>query len=244
MRRGAGKYAFVLLNALLILAVLAGDCLYMRHGTLRLKGTVSAGFVAIGACNTVYALISRGAGLKYPLTMLAGLVFAMLGDVYLGISFFQGVGFFAAGHVLYFASFSALEGLRRRDLLPMAAIMLASVMILKLTPWFNLKNRTTEAVVLGYAVVISGMLGKAVSNVLRRRSGLNLLLAAGSALFYFSDLMLALGRFGNGPDFTGTLCLATYYPAQCLLGLSIYFYVETKRSGICAGSIREGKECS
>ena len=52
--------------------------------------------------------------------------------------------------------------------------------------------------------------------------------AVGSALFYFSHLMLALNVFACASYITDTLCLATYYPAQWLLAYSICRFVKQK----------------
>jgi len=61
-----------------------------------------------------------------------------------------------------------------------------------------------------------------------------IIMAAGSVLFYFSDLMLAFDMFGGAPPIAGTLCLATYYPGQCVLGYSVYRYVIQECRRLCA----------
>ena len=76
-------------------------------------------------------------------------------------------------------------------------------------------------VCMAYAAVISVMAGKALSNAFTLRTLAAWLCAAGSVLFYFSDLMLSLNVFGRKSKITNTLCLATYYPAQILLALSL-----------------------
>ena len=42
-----------------------------------------------------------------------------------------------------------------------------------------------------------------------------------SVLFFFSDLMLVFDNFTNLTFPIGILCLATYYPAQCVLAFSV-----------------------
>ena len=54
-----------------------------------------------------------------------------------------------------------------------------------------------EVVCVFYALIISFMLGKAVSNIIRERNILNLLIVIGSFLFFFSDLMLLFDVFAN-----------------------------------------------
>ena len=80
------------------------------------------------------------------------------------------------------------------------------------------------AVAVVYALVISVMLGKALSNLITKRSVLNLLVFVGSLLFFVSDIALAFNVFGGSPSWSNTLCLFTYFPGQCVIALSVYFY--------------------
>jgi hypothetical protein len=78
-----------------------------------------------------------------------------------------------------------------------------------------------------YAAIISTMLGKAVGNFLRERSGdsgVSGMIALASGLFFFSDLMLVFDWFIGRWDWTSNACMGTYYPALCLLALSMFLY--------------------
>ena len=87
-----------------------------------------------------------------------------------------------------------------------------------------------EVVVVVYAIIISFMVGKAISNWMdgllkeKKSKPLELVIVLGSLLFFFSDCMLLLNVFADFPKVVDVLCLATYYPAQILLATSIYIY--------------------
>ena len=65
------------------------------------------------------------------------------------------------------------------------------------------------------------MVVKSISNIIVKKSLINILLVIGSVLFFVSDFMLLLNVFGNVGEFADILCLATYYPAQCFLAYSL-----------------------
>lgn len=65
-------------------------------------------------------------------------------------------------------------------------------------------------------------MGKAICNFIRKPNALTAILAFGSMLFFLSDLMLVFDLFIGIWDWTGNLCMATYYPAQCLLAYTIF----------------------
>ena len=58
-----------------------------------------------------------------------------------------------------------------------------------------------------------------------------IIMAAGSVLFYFSDLMLVLRWFADAPRIASDLCLMTYFPAQGLLAASVYFHANKEKKG-------------
>ena len=221
------KKLFGVLNLLLVLLVFAGGVYYDRHGTLSVKATASSLFVLLGAVNFAYALLRR-AGRGYSAVMLAGLVFAMAGDVLLGRSFKLGAGMFAAGHVLYFVSYCCVEKLKCRDMLIGLVIAAVSVLLLHFGKMFRFRSAIRKEICMEYAAVISLMVGKAIGNFAGRRTAARALMAVGSAMFFFSDLMLALRMFGSAPRLAGSLCLLTYYPAQALLAYAVYHEVNKR----------------
>ena len=214
---------FNVLNVALILAVLVGDVFYILEDTLLIKSITSLCFVALGVVNLVYAIKNKTANFKFCVLMLVGLFFAMLGDIVLDIKgmFIYGALLFAVGHVFYFVSYCQLISFKWKDLIYGAAIFVPATLLITLAPFFDFGGILMEIVCVFYAVIISCMVGKAISNYVADKKLLHLLLLIGSCLFFFSDLMLLLNVFGNMPRVIGILCLATYYPAECVLACSI-----------------------
>ena len=219
------KKTFGLLNILLLAVSLGLTVYYHLEGGLLLKGITASGFVALGLVNLVYALLAKTPDRKYPLWMAAGLAVCMTGDIVLNISFISGAAIFALGHIFYCVAFCCLLTPRKADLLPIAVVFAAALMIIKLVPTLDFGTPLMEWVCTGCALVLSCMVGKTMANFLRQRNPGTTLLLIGSCLFFFSDLMLVLNCFGDAPKITDTLCLYTYFPGQCLLAHSVYHTV-------------------
>lgn len=194
-------------------------------GGLWLKGLTSAWFVALGIVNLVYG---NQRGVKHAFLWLTaiGLALGMAADVLLGVWFMFGILSFALGHVLYLAGFFSLEKFRWKDLLfivPMAAV---SLYIVAGTPFIRIEDPVLRPMLLGYAVIIACMLGKALSNLSVRRTPSRWLIALGSAMFWFSDVMLAIDMFGTPSRLTWILCSYNYWPAQAILAYAMFRFVE------------------
>ena len=83
-----------------------------------------------------------------------------------------------------------------------------------------------KSVCCAYALIISLMVGKAISNLLKEKNATYMTIVIGSTLFFVSDLMLMLDKFGNIPG-TSYLCLGTYYPGQFVLAFSLFIHAST-----------------
>lgn len=222
------KKVFGIGNGILIAATMLSCICYDRFGGLSLKALTAMGFVLLGAFNCAYALRFGGKNRKFPIVMALGLLVCMIGDVVLNITFIPGALLFAVGHLFYFVAYGCLMRFRKRDLLPSMVIFAASALIILAVPIFDFGSPLMQGICLVYALVISCMVGKAVANLVRERNIVTILLALGSILFYFSDFMLLLNIFAGAPPITDTLCLFTYFPAQCLLAHAIFQYADAK----------------
>ena len=219
----AEKTVFTL-NLLLAAAAFVGNFVYITHGGLLVKSLASGGFALMGLVNLAYAFFRLRGGLAFPLCMAAGLTAAMLGDIVLGFDFVIGAAHFAMGHLFYFAAQCVLMRFSRRDA-RISGILLAASALLLLSPLFDFSEPMMRTVCLLYALIIAMMTGKAVSDFQREQNAVTAALALGGVLFFFSDMMLVFARFGGFGPPSGTLCLATYYPAECLLAFSIFLAV-------------------
>lgn len=215
------KKFFNILNCVLIFLVLIGDFCYTTKGGLWLKGITSFGFVLIGIINLIYVFKIEGNQRKFCVIMLIGLVFAMLGDIVLNLFFIGGAILFAIGHIFYFIAYCFLQSFKAKDLIFGLIILVPSALIILLLPIFDFGEVLMQMVCLIYALIISFMVGKTVSNLITKKRLINIILVIGSVLFFISDFMLLLDVFGNVGKFAGILCLATYYPAQCILAYSL-----------------------
>ncbi len=214
------KRSIYILNSIFLALILVGDICYINFGTTWLKGITSAMFVLLAVFNLVFAIKLKQCKTKFSVLLLIGLVFAMLGDILLEINFITGAILFAVGHVFFFISYMFLVKFSWLDLICGAVIFVPSVLFIVLAPIFNF-SVLMEIVCVVYAIIISLMVGKAVSNLIRQRNLLNLIIVIGSALFFFSDLMLLLNVFAGLPRIADIFCLLTYYPAEFLLAHSI-----------------------
>ncbi len=211
-----------IINILLLLALLALDVAYIIIDTLALKACASAVFVVIGIINLVYVILNKVA-LKFAIVMMVGLVFAMLGDIILNIHFIAGAALFGIAHVFFFVAYNFLNRFSWKDIVCSLIIFIPSVLFIVLAPFFDFDGIIMEIVAVVYALIISFMVGKAVSNLIQNRNLLNIIITIGSVLFFLSDLMLLLGNFASLPV-VGIICLVLYYPAEFLLAFSLFVY--------------------
>lgn len=215
------KKPFFIFNLVLISAVLVSTVWYLDCGGLWRKGLTSFGFVVIGLVNLVYLIRQRKKPLRFPVILVVGLVFAMIADIVLNVNFIGGAALFAVGHIFYTISYATRKPVGKLDVILSLVIFAAAGSFLMFAPVFDFGGGLMKGICIGYALVISCMFGKALSNAVRERNTVNVLLAFGSTLFVFSDIMLVLYVFADAPKIVDTLCVATYYPAQCLLAHSI-----------------------
>ena len=184
------KKLIIILNCILLALILAGDVLYIVFGDLWLKGLTSAFFVLLGVINLIYAIKNKSNKQKFSIILVIGLIFAMLGDIILNIHFISGAILFAVGHVFFFMSYCFLQKFSWKDLLFGAIIFIPSVLVITLVPIFDFGGVLMEIVCVMYALIISLMVGKAISNLIRERNLLNLIIVLGSVLFFFRAWIL------------------------------------------------------
>lgn len=211
-----------ILNIVLISLVCLGDIFYMFYNhTLLIKSLISAGFVILGIINLVFAFKYNTDKKKFAIIMLIGLTFAMLGDIILELQFIIGAGLFAIGHIFYFLAYCNLIPFRWKDLIYGAIIFVPVTLFIIFAPFFDFGGILMEIVCIIYAIIISCMVGKSISNYIQDKNLLHLIILIGSVLFMFSDFMLLLNVFADLPRVVNILCLASYYPAECMLAYSI-----------------------
>ena len=216
------KKSFAILNIFLIAAVFACNYFYITDGGSDLKALTSSLFVLLGLVNLIGSAVVKSRRIRFCVTMTAGLVLAMLGDIMIGRNFIIGALLFALGHIGYFAAQCFIMRFGVRDAACGAVLFAAVAAFLLLCPLLEFGDETIHLLCIAYALIISLMTGKAESDFFRGKSVLTAVLAIGSLLFFFSDLMLVFDQFMGMGHTSAVLCLSTYYPAQCLLAYSIF----------------------
>ena len=206
-----------------VFMIIADACyLFVPASEYITKTIASVAFVLGGAINLIYALKhphSHDENKNFKWWMLVGLIFACLGDIFLIDFFIIGVAFFALGHVFYFISFTSIQKICLRDLFISIAIFIPSTILILFYKGFDFKGM--QAVILIYALVISFMMGKSISNYMGVKSRANLVVMLGSIAFFISDFILMFRLFAGWGRVGSILCLAFYYPAQFMLAWSI-----------------------
>ena len=218
------------LNIALTAAVCVLNYFYQLHDfNYTLKCCASTCFALLGIVNLLYARRTKQPALRLYWLLCLGVVFAMLGDVAINPSFVAGAALFAVGHVFLVAAYCAAHPLRRGDFLFLVPAVAGSLAFMLLYPHFSFPHPAFYGICIGYAVVIAVMLGKSAANFRRRSRIFEGLLLLGSALFFFSDVMLLLHWFVGKWSWTNHACMAAYYPAVCLMGLAMYAKMREKK---------------
>ena len=152
-------------------------------------------------------------------TIIAGLLFSLVGDVFLMLPrdrFIQGLLSFLVAHLFYIVAFT-VEGHRSLsfwDVIPF--LIYGSLMLRWLWPHLG-KMRLP---VMAYMLVILTMGWTATSRwMLTGQEGSRLALL-GAILFIASDSLLAVDRFQGRFRSSHLLILSTYFSAQWLIALS------------------------
>lgn len=204
-----------------ILVVIGGLCYDTIAHNLLMKGCASFGFVLLGVINLLYGNREKWGGRSFAVILVIGLLVGMAADIVLEINFMLGALVFAVGHVFYIIAYSRLYAFRVKDLIPATVLFTAITAIILFLPIFDFGGMVMKVVCIVYAAIIGVMVGKAFSNYKASSKVLTKILAVGSALFLFSDVMLLFSNFAQVPDIVGSLCVNTYYPAQAILAYSL-----------------------
>ena len=120
-----------------------------------------------------------------------------------------------------------LEKFSWRDLIIGASIFAVALAVILFYPKFVFDGMMPLVIV--YALVISLMLGKALSNVfVKQNRGVLMVIGIGALMFFLSDLMLLFYVFSGASVICDYLCLALYYPAEWVLAFSVLLVAYNK----------------
>lgn len=185
---------------------------------------VAAGFLAAMLTDGPKPLI---------LLMLGGLVFGMLGDIFLcrvhiareefwEILLSAGGVFFLSGHLCYFISFISMGGARHLPVYILVPLLMILVFMLMKTQEWKIPKKSWLSY-MGYALVSGLMLSAAIEILLETPAMEELVLAVAALTFILSDLALATWNFGRlHTVWMRYTCITLYYAAQILFVYGIY----------------------
>lgn len=172
---------------------------------------------------------------RYRGTILLGLLFSLLGDIFLMLPadlfpidlFLAGLGAFLLAHLFYMAAFFPGSDARTRST---SIVLFAVFGIANLAGLLPRLESAMRVPVMAYVIALLLMAGFALARArsLRAREGATSALASsartaaiGAAFFVASDTLLAWNRFGGGIPLASLWVLATYFIAQWHIARSV-----------------------
>ncbi len=211
-------------NLILLALLLLFSIAFSVNEILPYKLIASSCFVISGIVNIDWkSPLSK----KYPFILIAGLIFALAGDVGIFFSFVAGAACFAIGHILYIISYFCLYKYQKSDLKYVLFVFIASFFIVVINPVIEYSNSAMFMVCLVYSIIISIMCAKAISSYMSTKTSLALVILIGAVLFYLSDIMVLCDSFAvvNSEPFR-FIGRSWYFPGQFILAQSITKYYE------------------
>lgn len=202
---------------------------------IALKACASSGFVIVAVSNLVYALLEKK-NKVFPILMTCAFGIGAIADVVLFYQFMVGGVLFAIGHILFIIAFSFLYRYTWKDILCGLAIFIPLILVIFFTPVFSedlMSKPLNIAIAVGYGLLVSLVVGKAIGNTIVKANKLNLFILVGSILFLIGDILLLIYKFQSeslASKFTLNSCIA-YYPAQIALAMSMFMYVIENKAG-------------
>ena len=201
------------------------------------KSTASLLFV-LTAMNTLWAS-SCAAVSNYRLIVCLGLIFGMMGDIALDLKYvcpdqekmFTYAGFvsFLIGHLFFIGALVLHYGSDVDYLyiiIPMVLAFLAAGVVLMGEKIMKLNYGSYKAIIFFYSLILIffTLLSGSISIMTGFRPNL-IIMFTGSVFFLISDLILSRTYFGEGKDRAVDIISNhyTYYLAQYLIALSLYF---------------------
>ena len=217
------------INMILFGVLLIATVLYQIIGGKVVQLSTSSIFVLMGLVNLRFAIKQHKENLKFYIAMALGLFLCMMGDIMLRKDFVMGAATFASGHVAFLVSYYFLHKVRKNDFIIGGVLFALVGSFILFCPLLIFSDSYMKWVSLAYALIISMMVGKAVSNYLTDKKKSRLLMAIGSSMFFFSDFMLLCNWFMETGSITRKLCMITYFPALGVLALSMLAALDEKK---------------
>ena len=210
-------------------------CLYYKINAKKvfaLKIVNSLCFVVLG-CTAYFQIEANNS--NYPILIITGLIAGFLGDIVLGLRrinpkrkneyFILGIILFFSGHIFYVIAFLTFAAYKLYFYFIMGIII--TIVIIIAMKCIGVKSNKTKYFNYLYISLLSLIIAITSLNIFHTCTKINIILAIGSILFMISDLLLYFIYFWEISTAKLKLIkiinIATYYIAQMLFALSIYY---------------------
>lgn len=195
-----------------------------------LKNATSIFFILTAVCG----IVKNSASWKYGLLIVVGLVFGMLGDIYLDQKWvypkdmkqylYAGFICFGIGHLFYIpALVTAADIGMKLMVIPVITGIVVAAGNLVLEKPMKQKFGEYKAIVTVYSFILAAMVATAVVAAFVSKHPAFIVYAIGSVLFLVSDLVLSPMYFGEGKNTPTNFIVnhVTYYLGQYMIALSV-----------------------
>lgn len=207
----------VVISSVLLFGLLCYEKTENSKRRLQTKTVLSLFFI-------IAALVQSHPIPLYYQLVLIGLIFCMVGDVFLALPqekmFLFGLISFLFGHIFYIIGFFHIA---QTNSLAWAGYLIIFVISGVVFLWLKPHLGSMKLPVLIYVIVITIMLSEALAilcNSNLARPG-RLMVFFGALLFYLSDLFVAKDRFFKHEFFNRLIGLPLYYTGQFLIAFSV-----------------------
>ena len=195
-----------------------------------LKNATSIFFILTAVCG----IVKNSASWKYGLLIVVGLVFGMLGDIYLDQKWvypkdmkqylYAGFICFGIGHLFYIPALVTTAHISMKlMIIPVIAGIVVAAGNLVLEKPMKQKFGEYKAIVTVYSFILAAMVATAVVAAFVSKHPAFIVYAIGSVLFLVSDLVLSPMYFGEGKNTPTNFIVnhVTYYLGQYMIAFSV-----------------------
>lgn len=205
------------LRAWSILIIISALCaIYLQFSNIELYNYAKALTTVLVVL--VPVLFPRKTSKKYRNLIVLGLLFCLVGDVFLldDAYFIAGLASFLVGHLVFTYAFLSLKGFQKKY------GIFSVLLLIGFSYFYYLKPSLGEITIpVGiYILVIVLMNWQALSLYVLEKSKIFLMISIGAILFLISDSILAFDKFKEPFPFAGVLILATYWAAISMFAFS------------------------
>ncbi|MCK9536024.1 MAG: lysoplasmalogenase [Bacilli bacterium] len=215
--------------------ILVYMCLYYKVNiktVFILKIITSFCFVAMGF---ITYFKSEANNSNYPVLIIAGLISGFFGDIALGLRrvkpkrkneyFILGIILFFSGHIFYVVAFLSYAAYKLYWYFIVGIII--TIVIIITMKLIGVKSNKSKYFNYLYVSLLSLIVAITFLNMAHAFTQINIILAIGAILFMISDLLLYFIYFGETSVTKSKVIkminIVTYYIAQMLFALSIYY---------------------